>query len=363
MVKKYFINILLAILFLGVVSLIFWQHKKNRTHIPEILLGSVSLDVVEVKSKVTGKLVSAQEIEVKSSVSGIIETLFVEVGDSVVMGTPIARIKPAPEPEELENARKNLKTCEIEFEMEESLFIRKKGLELKGGISPSELESAQRSLELRELELKAAQKKLRLLLEGYLDYDQKENNLIVSSSRGVVTELPVKAGQSIIKRTTQTEGTTIAVVSDMSHLVFRGQLGEYEISKLKPQMPLTFYFGAYEGLICSGRVLRIDPQALKGQSNVLFNFEASIDFPFDSVEVKTGLTVVSEFTVAQTDSVLCIDEKYINYSGDSIFVELAANGKQAVKRLISIGLSNGIKTEVVSGLSKDDKLIPVDWNQ
>ena len=79
---------------------------------------------------------------------------------TVSKGSSIAKIKPAPEPEELENARKYLKTSEIQYEMEKSNYTRKLALEAKGGISKSEIEQVKYNLEIKELEFKAAQKEI-----------------------------------------------------------------------------------------------------------------------------------------------------------------------------------------------------------
>lgn len=362
MIKKNLANILLVALLITVIGLIVWRHKERAGKVPDILLGKPFVGVVELKSKIAGKLVPAQEIEIKSRVSGIVMELYLEVGDTVLTGSPIARIKPAPEPEELENARKNLKTSEIQFQMEKTNYKRKIGLEAKGGVSKSEMEQSRYNMEIKELEFKAAQKKLRLLLEGYLEKDQEESNIIKSTARGVITEIPVKTGQSIIKRNTNNDGTTIALVADMDKLLFKGQLSEYEISKIKRGMSLDLVIGAYNDLVCKGRVIRVAPQAKKGQQTVQFDFEASVDFPYDSLEVKTGLTVVAEFTSEKTDSVLCIEEKFINYNGDSIYVEVLTKPGDFKKVLVTPGLSDGTNTEILSGLDAKDKIKPTDWN-
>jgi len=361
MIRRNLSNIVLALLLFTVIGLIVWRQQTRDKTIPEILLGTPVKDVIVVKSKLAGKLVSAQEIEVKSSISGIIDQLFIEVGDSVQTGTPIARVKPAPEPEELENARKQLQTTEIQFELVKKDYERKIGLEGKGGISKSDLEQTKGKMEISGLEMKAAQKKLRLLLEGYLEKDRTQDNLIVSTSDGIVLDLPVKEGQSITKRNTYNEGTTIAKVANMNHLLFKGQLSEYEINKIKPGMPLTFSIGAFNNLKCKGVVLRVAPQAKAGQEPVKFDFEASVDFPLDSVQVKTGLTVVAELVTEKTDSVLCLDEKYLHYSNDSVFVVVVGQTGKQEKRLIEPGLSDGTKTEIKKGGAIGDRLKPVDW--
>jgi HlyD family secretion protein len=361
MIKRNWLNIVLVLLFFTVIGLIVRQTKQKQKNIPDFILGKPFIGTIEVKNRIAGVLASSEVIELKSSVSGIIEDVFVELGDTVSAGSPIAKVKPAPEPEEIENARKNLRAAEIEYEMAKNHSNRQVGLEAKGGISTVQMEEAKSRLEIRELDYKAAQKRLRLLLEGYLEEDQKEISLITSTANGVITKLSVKNGQSIMKRHTQNEGTTIAVVSAMNKLIFKGKLSEYDVVKIKQGQVLNYTIGALKNVNCSGRVLRIDPQAVEGQSNVQFNFEASIDFPYHLYEVKTGLTVVAEYITDKADSVLCIEEKYINYSGDSIFVETVDESNKRYKKTIVPGLSDGSKAEIKSGLTINDKILPIDW--
>jgi HlyD family secretion protein len=361
MIKRNWLNIVLVLLLACVITLIVWQTKQKRNSIPDFILGKPFIGNIEVRNKVAGNLVSAEVIEIKSSVSGIIEEVFVEVGDTVHIGSPIAKVKPAPEPQEIENARKNLKTAQIEYEITKNDYNRQFSLVEKGGISASQIEEAKSRVEIRELEYKAAQKQLLLLLEGYLNEDQKEINVITSTANGIITQLPVKNGQSIRKRHTQSEGTTIAIVSAMDKLLFKGKINEYDIVNLKTGQRLYYTIGAFRNLRCNGKVIRIDPHAIEGQNTVQFNFEATIDFPSDSFDVKTGLTVVAEYITGNTDSVLCVEEKYINYKNDSIFVETIDSMNNKNKNIIVPGLSDGSITEVKSGLTIHDKILPLDW--
>ncbi len=360
--RKNISNIVLGLLVIVVIGLIYFQQKRQSNYVPDFLVGNPKIDVITIKDKVSGKIVPSHKVEIKSSVSGIVDSFYVSVGDSVREGMPIARIKPTPEPEELDNARQQLKTCEIQYELEKNDYERKLGLRSKGGMSDADIEQAQGNLEITELELKAAQKKLSMLLVGYLDESSKDDNLVFASSEGIVLELSVEKGQSIIKRTSSSDGTTIAVVADMKQLLFEGQLGEYEFNKVKPRMPLSLYVGAYNDLVCSGEVLRIAPQSASGQDLVKFDFTASIDFPVDSLPVKAGLTVVAEYITDQTDSVLCLDEKFIHYSGDSIYAVVIDSVGRQMERLIELGLSDGIKAEVKEGLEITDRLKPNYWD-
>jgi HlyD family secretion protein len=361
MIKRNWLNIVLVLLLVCVIVLIVWQTKQMDSNIPDSILGKPFIGNIEVRNKIAGVLISAEVIEIKSSVSGIIEEVFIEVGDTVNVDSPIAKVKPAPEPLEIEDARKNLKRAQIEYEISKNDFNRQFNLVEKGGISTSQIEEAKCRLEIQELEYKAAQKHLLLLLEGYLDEDQKENNVITSTANGVITKLPVKNGQSIMKRHTQSEGSTIAIVSAMDKLIFKGKLNEYDIVSLKTGQMLYYTIGAYRELKCNGKVIRIDPHANEEQNTIQFNFEASIDFPYDSFDVKTGLTVVAEYITDNADNVLCVEEKYINYKNDSIFIETIDSMNNKNKNLIVTGISNGTITEVKSGLTINDKILPIEW--
>ncbi|HPR31108.1 MAG TPA: efflux RND transporter periplasmic adaptor subunit [Prolixibacteraceae bacterium] len=359
--RKKMVNGLLLFAFILFVSCLIWKKKNNRPSVPDFLLGHLFDDVIVVKEKLIGQLVSSSEVEIKSSVSGVIEKLYIQVGDYVREGDPVASIKPTPEPGEMEEARKKLKAAEIMYELEKGNFIRKMGLEAKGGISQAELETAKGNLALQELEWKAAQKQLRLLLEGYIEENQIESNLVSAPASGIVTEVFVKIGQSIIKRNSQTEGSSLAVVSDWNQLLFKGKIRENDIALIRPGKALRYTINAYPNLQCFGEIIRIDPQAVKGEKPVVFPFEASIDFPSDSLEVKTGLTVEAEWIRQKTDTVLCIEEKYIHYSGDSVFVKtIDPKGNQTIK-LIQAGITDGEKTEIREGLEKGDRLLPVSW--
>ncbi|MCF8362101.1 MAG: efflux RND transporter periplasmic adaptor subunit [Prolixibacteraceae bacterium] len=361
MIKRNWLNIVLVLLLACVITLIVWQTKQRSNRIPDFILGKPFIGKVEARNKVAGNLVSAEVIEIKSSVSGIIEEVFVEVGDTVHIGSPIAKVKPAPEPLEIENARKNLKTAQIEYEITKNDYNRQFSIFKKGGISTSLMEETKSRLEIRELDYKAAQKQLLLLLEGYLNEDQKEINVITSTAKGIITQLPVKNGQSIMKRHTQSEGTTIAIVSSMDKLLFKGRVNEYDIVNLKTGQRLYYTIGAYRDFKCNGKVIRIAPHAIEGQNTVQFHFEATIDFPSDSFDVKTGLTVVAEYITGKTDSVLCVEERFINYQNDSIFVETVDSMNNKNKNIIVPGLSDGTITEVKSGLTIHDKILPLDW--
>lgn len=361
MIKRNWLNIVLVILLATVTGLIVWQTKQKQDSIPDFLIAKPFIGTIEVKYRIAGNLVSSEVVEIKSSVSGIIEDIFVDLGDTVYVGSPIARVKPAPEPEEIENARKNMRAAEIEYEMAKSHCTRQMGLEAKGGISTVQMEEAKSRFEISELEYKATQKRLMLLLKGYLNEDQKEINVITSTVSGIVTKLPVKNGQSIMKRHTQSEGTNIAVVSAMDKLLFKGKLNEYDILKIKEGQAINYTIAAFNNLKCNGEINRIEPHAIEGQNTVQFNFEASIDFPFDTYEVKTGLTVIAEYVTDKVDSVLCIEEKFINYSGDSIFVETVNESGKRNKNIIVPGLSDGTITEIKEGLSINDRILPIDW--
>ena len=72
------------------------------------------------------------------------------------------------------------------------------------------------------------------------------NTLIRSTITGMVLDVPVKEGNSVIESNTFNEGTTIASVADMGEMIFEGKVDESEVGKLNENMELILTIGAIE---------------------------------------------------------------------------------------------------------------------
>ena len=117
-------------------------------------------------------------------------------------------------------------------------YDRNKPLADKGVISASEMQTYDIALRNVKQEQSAAQDALQLVRDGISKNSGSASNTIVRSTiTGMVLDVPVKVGTSVIERNNFNEGTTIATVADMNDLIFKGNVDESEVGKVRLGMP------------------------------------------------------------------------------------------------------------------------------
>ena len=134
--------------------------------------------------------------------------------------------------------------------------------------SQSQLRFYEADVDIREQELNAAINNLQLLREGATKNSGQVSNVVTSTLTGMILDLPVEEGSSVIERNTFNEGTSIAVVADMNTLVFEGKIDESEVGKIKEGMSLELTVGAIDDLTFRAILEQISPKGVLEEGTV-----------------------------------------------------------------------------------------------
>jgi len=163
------------------------------------------------KTVATGSVVPRKEIEIKPVVSGIVEEIYVEAGKYVSQGQNIAKIRIIPDLVNLNNAEGRLDRAKIAFDDAKINFTREEKLLKEGVVAQSEFQTVQVAYKNAGQEVDAAEANLELIREGVNKKSGKvTNTLITSTINGMILDIPVKVGSSVIEANTFNAGTTIA---------------------------------------------------------------------------------------------------------------------------------------------------------
>ena len=231
--KKFFrtsLWILLALLFAGTFFFL-WQNSRPRHDRYESVVPA--FDTIERTTVLTGTIEPRDEIQIKPQISGIIAEIAVEPGDQVRIGDIIARIKVVPEASQLSSAQNRLSVATIELDEKETAFRRDSVLYHRQVISRQEFETSLNARARALEEVAAATDALAIVREGVSRYNATESNTMVRATvDGLVLDVPVQVGSSVIQANTLNDGTTVAVIADMSDLIFRGKGDETEVGML-----------------------------------------------------------------------------------------------------------------------------------
>jgi HlyD family secretion protein len=359
---KWFIKILGLLLIVVVFggTLFFLYHKSQEKPVIYQTMNPLVTNIVK-KTVATGSIVPRKEIDIKPQISGILEEIFVESGDTVKKNDLIARIRVIPNMISLNNAEARLNQARINLEDTNRELERRYMLYKKGIISASEYQEYEMAHNSAKEELDAAGNNLQLIREGVTKNPGEETNTLIRSTiDGMILDIPVKEGRSVIETNNFNEGTTIAVIADMKEMIFNGKVDESEVGKIKPGMNLILSVGAIEKEEFDAKLEYISPKGVEEQGAIQFEIRAKLKLK-KSHFIRAGYSANADIVLEKRDNVLSLQESLLQFEADKVFVEVENGTQQFEKRYIEVGISDGIHIEIVKGLSREDKVKV--WNK
>jgi len=315
------------------------------------------------KTVATGSILPLEEVIIKPNISGIIEEIYVEGGDLVKANDLIAKIKVVPNLAAVNQARNAIESAQIALNDEKRRFDRQKNLFEKGVISREEMERAEVSYKQAQQTYTAALQNYDIVKTGSTKaLGNSANTLIRSTVSGMVLEMPVEVGNQVILSNNFNEGTTIAALADVNHMIFEGKVDESEVGKIKEGYPLEITVGAIEGTTFDAVLDYIAPKGKLENGAIQFEIKGTLH-KADTTFIRAGLSANASIILARADSVLSIKEALVQFDEDSKkpFVEVKTGDKDFERRDVILGVSDGLNVEVKEGLSEDDEIKV--WNK
>ncbi len=274
--KKIITIVIVTILVASFIGTGFFLYQKSAE--APVVYETDSLFVADIvkKTVATGSIVPRKEIALKSQVSGVVETIYVQAGEVVKEGQLIAKIKIIPNVVALNNAEASVKNAVINFKNAENELARQKALYDQQVVSEQEYNRVLLDFKLAEQTLDAAENNLELVKEGASKKSSTVSNQVRSTAEGMVLDVPVKEGTFVIESNTFNEGTTIASVADMNEMIFEGKVDESEVGKLKEGMDLALIIGALDTEQFQAKLEFISPKGVAEEGAIQFPIKAQV---------------------------------------------------------------------------------------
>ena len=325
------------------------------------------LDSIQKTTIITGKIEPRNEVYVKPQISGIITEILKEAGDYVQAGEVIAKVKVIPDMGSLSNAEARVRLADINLEQAKVDYDREKNLYDQKLVSADEFDKVSQQLRQAKHELSAATDALQVVRDGFSKSNASASSTLIRSTiSGVILDIPVKVGNSVINSNTFNDGTTIATVANMNDLIFRGNIDETEVGQLSMGIPLKITIGALQDMTFDAALEYISPKATETNGANQFEIKAAVTVSRDAdaskkgaAKIRSGYSANAEIVLARADKVLTIPESAIEFSGDSTFVYVLTDStaeKNYDRRYVETGLSDGVNIEIKKGLTDKDKV-------
>ena len=348
--------VVVAAIFIG-TFIFLYQKSKPKTTVYETITPEIA--DLEKTTVATGKVEPRDEVLIKPQISGIISEVYKEAGQTIKQGEVIAKVKVIPELGQLNSAESRVRVAEISTAQAETDHERIKKLYNDKLISREDYEKSEVEIKKAREELQTAKDALEIIKQGITKHSASfSSTLIRSTIDGLILDVPIKVGNSVIMSNTFNDGTTIATVANMNDLIFKGKIDETEVGRIHEGMPVKLTIGALQNLTFDAELEYISPKGVEENGANQFEIKAAVHAP-DSVQIRSGYSANAEIVLQRAQKVLAVPEGIIEFSGDSTFVWVMTDSipeQKFERRQIKTGMSDGIKLEIKEGLTGKEKV-------
>ena len=352
-ILKIFLFLIFGIVLIG-TFVFLWNKSRKKEVQYEIIMPEIK--TIEKKTIITGRVEPRDEVALKPQISGIIVELYKEAGQLVKAGDVIAKVKVIPDIAQLNSAESRLKTVEINLEQQQNNFDRVEKLYQSGVSSKEVYEQAQTQLLTAKEEYSNAQENLQIIKEGISkSTEQYSNTLVKSTVSGMILDIPVKVGNSVIQANTFNDGTTIATIANMNDLIFMGQVDETEVGKIQVGNHVKLIIGAIQDNTFEAQLEYIAPKGTMENGATLFQVKAAVLKRTGDAFIRSGYSANGEIVTEKVEDVVAVPEYALEFVADSAFVYVENLQKEGAEKFtktsVIIGLSDGFFVEIKEGIT------------
>ncbi len=372
----------------GVMAALRPDNKIDPSKLAAVERGDLARVVVA-----TGKIQPLAKVEVKSKASGIVKKLHVDYGDRVKAGQVLAELDKVQLEANVREAKANLAAAQASLEAAEATLERNKvdaegpdvpflktsmerarQMYKDGLISKALVEDAEKSYQMGLNKQMSAQRNIAVSraevlrtkaqvaqTQAALERAEEDlrNSTIVSSINGIVLSRDVQAGDAVSSiLVLGSQATLILTLGDISEVYVQGKVDEADIGKVYLNQAARIVVESFKDKKFTGKVTKISPLGKEKDNVTTFEVRVSIQNP--SLELKANMSANAEILLEEKKNVLMIPEAALIYDKDrNASVETPdAKGQKGRKKLaVKLGISNGVKTEILAGLNEKQQVI------
>ena len=308
----------------------------------------------------TGSVEPVTSVTVGTQVSGIISKLYVDYNSVVKKGQIIAELDKTNLISELNTAKASLSSAESELSYQQSNFQRYQTLYKKGLVSADDYDTAKLSYQKAKESVSSA-KEMVAKAQTNLSYA-----IITSPIDGIVISKSVEEGQTVAASYATPELFTIA--KDLKDMQVVADVDEADIGDVKEGERVTFTVDAYPNDTFEGVVKQVRQEATT--TNNVVTYEVVISAPNSELKLKPGLTANVTIYTAERQNVVSVPSKALRFTPTKDLMKgikiVDCNGKNKVwtregntfrAHSVQIGMTDGINTEILSGIKSGQEVV------
>ncbi len=374
--KKPLIFAGLAIVLIGLPLL---SKFTGGSDVKQVQMQPVEYELIKSSILASGTLAYREQVQLRSEVIGQVIEVHVKEADTVAKGDPVITLDPKTYQAQVDQAEARVRIQEIAIERQrllienlENRFERQKKLFASNLVDQDSFEQLQSDLLLARVDLRSLQESLR---QSEAALAQSEELLsktrITAPIDGIVIQLDVKVGETVIAGTTNIPGSTMMVIADPSETLTEVQVDEADIAQVREHQQTDIFMAAYPDTPLSGTIQSIATVARKtpGQASLSFLVKILLDEQ-DEMMIRPGMSVRADIYTQSSEETLAVPVQAVLYDEEvgedrdtgekggeeQAYVFVVVDGK-AKRRDVETGLSSDSDQEIKDGLSEGEIVI------
>lgn len=368
--KKAKKTIILSMTLIIIITLIYFFFFNKEDQI-SYLTEKVRIGNIQRTVNTTGEISAKQIVTVGAQASGQIKKLYVSLGQSIKKGDMIADIDSTTQENDLNINKSKLESYKTQLEAKKVALVvaqkkynREKNLLTKNATSDENLDSARDTLATAKANVADLES---LIVQTQISVNTAETNLgytkIVAPLDGTVVSIPVEEGQTVNANQTT---PTIVQVADLKLMEIKMQISEGDITKIKPGMEVIYSILSEPTKTFTGKLDTIDPGLTTltagnytgtTDSSTAVYYYGNLVVPNPDGTLRIGMTTQNTIVVSNKDNVLIIPTITLNTKNGKSYVYVLEKNNTVVEKEVTIGLSDSMNTEIISGLKDGENVI------
>ncbi len=376
--KKILIFAVLAALLIGLPLV---SKLTRGTDAKQVETQKVEYKLIKSSILASGTLAYREQVQLRSEVIGQVIELHVEEADVVKKDQPVITLEPKSYQAQVDQAEARVRIQQIAIERQKLLiktlgdrFERQKKMYTQDLVDQDSFEAIESELALAKVDLRSLQESL---TQARAALDQAEELLsktrILSPIDGVVIQLDVKVGETVIAGTTNIPGSTMMVIADPSETLTEVQVDEADIAQVAEGQSADIFTAAYPDTPLPGTIQSIATVARQtpGQAGLSFLVKILLDEQ-DAFTIRPGMSVRADIYTSSSEETLAVPVQAVLYDeeadeeaneddaektrSEQTYVFVMEDGK-AKRKDVEIGISSDSDQEIKSGLNEGDIVI------
>ena len=370
--KKILILTLIGVLVIGVPLLSKYTGGRDAK---QVELEEAGFRLIKSSILASGTLAFREQIQLTPEVIGQVIGVHVEESDPVKAGDPVITLDPKTYQAQVDQAEAMVRIQEIAIERQQVLIVnleerhaRQFSMFEKGLVDEDSFDLLENTLALARVDLRSSQESLR---QARAALDQAQELLgkttITSPIDGIVIQIDVEEGETVIAGTTNIMGSTMMVIADPSETLTEVRVDEADIAQVEIGQQADIFAAAYPDMALIGEVQSIAAVARQtpGQQSLSFLVKILLDEQ-DELKILPGMSVRADIYTESSSETLAVpiqavqfDEDDDDESGqieDQPYVFVIADGV-AKRRNVKTGISSDSDQEILEGLSEGDRIV------